>query len=167
MTFGETRLQALHMPGHSRGHMCFHFLNERIIFTADLDLVKAGPYYGDRDSDVDDVISSLERLARIDVDTYLTAHGKIGIYEGNPDHVKKYLDIIYQREDRLMTFLSQGAKTLREIADQGIIYGKRKVTGAWDLTVSERHMMEKHLKRLTRLKKVQEDDGFFFLGGEP
>jgi len=159
--FGETRMKAIHMPGHSQGHMCFHFLNERVIFTGDLDLVHAGPYYGDRGSDVDDIINSLKRLAKIDVDTYLTAHGKIGIYDGNPDYVLRYLETIYQREERVLEFLSKAPRTLQEITDRGIIYGKREVAGAWDLTVSERHMIAKHLIRLERLEKVRHDNGLY------
>jgi glyoxylase-like metal-dependent hydrolase (beta-lactamase superfamily II) len=160
---GKTQMKSLHMPGHSQGHMCFHFPQERVIYTADLDLVKAGPYYGDQGSDVDDMINSLERLAKIDVDTYLTAHGKIGIYDGNPDHVIQYLETINQREERLLEYLSKGPRTLQEITDQGIIYGKREVTGAWDLTVSEQHMMVKHLKRLERLGKIRSDGDFYII----
>jgi glyoxylase-like metal-dependent hydrolase (beta-lactamase superfamily II) len=163
--FGKTRMTALHMPGHSQGHMCFHFPDERVMYTADLDLVKAGPYYGDQGSDIDDMIDSLERLAEIDVDTYLTAHGKIGIYDGNPEYVQNYLNTLFQREERLLEYLNTGPKTLQEITDLGIIYGKREITGAWDLTISERYMMKKHLQRLERLQRVRQENDHYMLYG--
>jgi glyoxylase-like metal-dependent hydrolase (beta-lactamase superfamily II) len=161
--FGETRMKTLHMPGHSPGHMCFHFPEEKIIYTADLDLVPAGAYYGDQGSDIDEMIDSLERLAEIDADTYLTAHGKIGIYDGNPEYIHNYIDTIYQREEKVLEYLSKGPKTLQEITNLGIIYGKRSVAGEWDLTVSENHMIDKHLKRLMRLKKIRRDNDLYML----
>ena len=43
LDFGHTRVQVLHTPGHTAGHLSFHFLDEKVIFLADLDLVKFGP----------------------------------------------------------------------------------------------------------------------------
>lgn len=159
--FGETRMQVLHTPGHSPGHLCFHFPEESVLFTADLDLVKAGPYYGDRDSDIDDTIRSLERLAEIEVDTYLSAHGRIGVYDGDPAHIQKYLDTISQREDALLAYLAGGPRSIEEIVSQGIIYGNRQVAGAWDLSLSEKSMMLKHLQRLEPMGKVVKENGRF------
>jgi glyoxylase-like metal-dependent hydrolase (beta-lactamase superfamily II) len=64
------------------------------MFTADLDLTKAGPYYGDRDSDIDETIQSVERLKGFDVETYLTSHGK-GIFDGGPKNINRYLEIFF------------------------------------------------------------------------
>ena len=71
LDFGRTRAKVLHTPGHCPGHLCFHFPDQRLLFLADLDLVKAGPYYGDKASSIEDTISSLQRLAAIHVDVYL------------------------------------------------------------------------------------------------
>jgi glyoxylase-like metal-dependent hydrolase (beta-lactamase superfamily II) len=159
--FGRTRMQVLHTPGHSPGHLCFYFPEESVLFTADLDLVKAGPYYGDRDSDIDDTIRSLERLAEFSVDTYLSAHGRIGVYDGDPAHIQKYLETISQREEALQAFLAGGPRSIEEIVTHGIIYGNRQVAGAWDLSKSEKSMMLKHLQRLERQGKVIRENGRF------
>ncbi|MBW1848296.1 MAG: MBL fold metallo-hydrolase [Deltaproteobacteria bacterium] len=161
--FGETRMEVLHTPGHSEGHLSFYFPEDRVLFTADLDLVKAGPYYGDKGSDVDDVISSLKRLIKIDADTYLSAHGKIGVYEGDPQYIQDYLDTVYDRENKLLYFLKSGPKTLQEITDQGIIYGDRTVIGNWNLKKSEKAMMKKHLIRLGRMEKIRNENGHYIL----
>lgn len=149
LKFGRTTTKVIHTPGHTPGHCAFYFLEESILYLADIDLVNAGPYYGDPSSDLDETIRSLERVASIDVDTYLTAHGK-GIYEGNPAHIHRYLETIWGREEKLLGFLDKGPRTLDEITRESIIYGKRKTIAQWDLSLSERSMMKKHLERLER-----------------
>jgi len=168
LEFGQTRVQVLHTPGHTAGHLSFHFLDERVIFLADLDLVKFGPYYGDNASSIDSTIKSLQRLAKIDADVYLVSHGKEGIMDGDPAHIQRYLDVIYQREEKLLAFLASGPKTLPEITAHGIIYGgHRLANGAWDLSKSERSMMQKHLDRLERLGSVKNENGTYRLPCQP
>ena len=163
LNLGATQIKVLHMPGHSPGHLCFHFFNERILYTADMDLVPAGPYYGDNTSDLEDTISSLKRLEKIDVDYYLTAHGKVGIYEGDPQYIRDYLNVIFKREEKLVDFLQEGPKTIQEITSRGIIYKNRGPIDSWDLSQSEKRMMLKHLEVLIKKGKVCYDDDRYFL----
>ncbi len=164
LDFGHTRVQVLHTPGHTAGHLAFHFLAEKVLFLVDLDLVKFGPYYGDIASSIDDTINSLERLAQIDADVYLVSHGKKAIWDGDPAHIQRYIDVIYQREEMLLAFLDSGPKTLIEITAHGIIYGGHKLAdGAWDLSLSEKSMMRKHLERLERIGSVKKENGTYQL----
>ena len=164
LEFGQTRVQVLHTPGHTAGHLSFHFLDERVIFLADLDLVKFGPYYGDNASSIDDTIASLQRLANIDADVYLVSHGKQGILAGDPGHIQRYMNIIFEREEKLLALLASGPKTLQEISAHGIIYGGRTLaSGAWDLSLSEKSMMQKHLERLERTGRVNKENGRYQL----
>ncbi|UCE35598.1 MAG: MBL fold metallo-hydrolase [Deltaproteobacteria bacterium] len=163
LEFGTTRCQVIHTPGHTPGHCAFHFLEERVIYLADLDLVKAGPYYGDTTSSLEDTIHSLERIASIDVDFYLTGHGE-GIYDGNPDHIYRYLQVIREREGKLLEFLSGGPKSLEEITGQGIIYGPPRVIGGfWDVSTSERAMMLQHLEYLAKQGRLEVEGGLHHL----
>jgi len=162
--FGETVMEILHTPGHSPGHLAFYFPEEKVLFLADLDLVKAGPYYGDPLSDIDQTIESCHRLAGLEADVYLTSHGRTGIYDGNPEYIFNYLKVIDDREDRLLEFLTQGPRTLEEISDLGIIYQKRSLgDGAFNLDAAERAMMLKHLERLAGKGVVQSEDGRYHL----
>lgn len=164
LQFGQTRVQVLHTPGHSPGHLSFHFLEEKVIFLADLDLVKFGPYYGDKGSSIEDTIESLERLSKINVDFYLVSHGKEAILEGDPAHIDRYMDVIFKREEKLLAFLDSGPKTMDEVTAHGIIYGGHTLSdGAWELSMSERSMMIKHLERLERLGKVGFEDDCYYL----
>ncbi len=164
LVFGETRARVLHTPGHSPGHLSFHFPEEKVLYLADLDLVKFGPYYGDKGSSIDDTIASLRRVAAIDVDVYLVAHGRKGVLDGDPAHIQRYLDVINTREERLLTLLESRPRNLDEITAEGIIYGGRSLAdGAWELTLSERMMMDKHLRRLEGLGSVRQEDGIYCL----
>lgn len=160
LTFGNTCCRVIHTPGHTPGHCAFHFPEERVLYTADLDLVRAGPYYGDVNSSIEQTLDSLERLAAIDVEVYLASHGR-GIYDGDPDLIRSYADIIYKREEKLLEFLAHGPKTLEAITAHGIIYGPPRVVSGWDLSVSERAMMKKHLAWLEKKGKVYSEGDHF------
>jgi glyoxylase-like metal-dependent hydrolase (beta-lactamase superfamily II) len=162
MDLGEVKMEVIHTPGHTRGHCAFYFINERMMYTADLDLTKACPYYGDRTSDIDETICSLERLKTFEVETYLTAHGR-GILEGDPGHIDRYLKVIFLREEKLIDLLSKGAKTLDQVVQEGIIYGNKSPIGPWDLTLSERMMILKHLSRLASMNRVEQQGGLYVL----
>jgi hydroxyacylglutathione hydrolase len=163
LDLGEVKMQVIHTPGHTKGHCAFYFIQEKIMFTADLDLTKGGPYYGDRGSDIDETIQSLKRLKAFEVETYLTSHGK-GIFDGGPENIDRYLEIIFLREERLIGFLRKGPKTLDQVVQEGIIYGEKTISaGPWDLTLSEKFMMAKHLDRLMRMGRVQQDGDIYVL----
>ena len=163
LEFGATRCQVIHTPGHTPGHCAFHFLEEQVLYLADLDLVEAGPYYGDTTSSLVATIQSLERLASVDVDFYLTGHGE-GIYDGDPEHIYRYLQVIRKREGKLLEFLSGGPRTLEEVTNQGIVYGPpRMIAGFWDVSISERAMMLQHLEFLAKQGRVEVEGGFYYL----
>jgi glyoxylase-like metal-dependent hydrolase (beta-lactamase superfamily II) len=164
LEFGHTYAVTIHTPGHTPGHVCLHFPEDGILFLADYDLVKAGPYYGDVSSSLEHTISSLTRLAVIRADVYLTAHGA-GVFDASSELILDYLDIIFQREAKLLDLLAKDPRTLDEITNAYIIYGKPKALGAWDLCVSERMMMRKHLEMLMGQDRVYEDDGRYHLAG--
>ncbi len=160
--FGQTRMQVLHTPGHTPGHLSFYFPEEKVLFSGDLDMVKFGPYYGDKASSIDATIESLERLATIEVETYLSAHGREGVLDGDPEHIRRYLKVIYKREEALLDFLTSGPQTLEAVIERGIIYGGRTLAeGAWDLAKSEKSMMMKHLERLESRGSITKEDGLY------
>lgn len=155
--FGHTTMRVLHTPGHSPGHLCFYFPLEKILYTGDLDLSRAGPYYGDPESSIEDTIRSCQRLAKIPAEVYLTGHGRSGVFEADPEHFNRYLAVIDEREAKLVGFLAGGPRTLDEIAAAGLIYGDKSIEGAWSLAISERTMMRKHLERLIQAGAVVRD----------
>ena len=163
LDFGKTRMEIIHAPGHTRGHCAFFFSEEKILFLGDYDLTRAGPYYADRASSIEDTLQSLETLKGYEAQTYLTAHGK-GVYEGDPALIDRYLQIILLRESKLVEFLKGGPRHFDQIVQEGIIYGKDPASlGPWDFLISERMMIAKHISRLLNSGIVSRDQDFFVL----
>jgi len=153
---GKNRLQVIHTPGHSYGHCCFLVPEEKLIFLADIDLTSFGPWYGALDCNVDDFITSIEKLKKLKLETAVTSH-KGEIFRGE-DLIRSkldwYLNIIYQREEKLLNFLKE-EHTLEEIVNQAIIYRKfPEPVEAFKLM--ERISMQKQLERLVAKGIVEE-----------
>ena len=85
------------------------------------------------------------------------------MFDASPDLIADYLNSIFQREEWLLDLLAEGPKTLDEITAAGIIYGRPKSLGAWDLAASERMMMGKHLERLVEEGMVASEEGRYLL----
>ncbi len=161
LEFGKTKLQVIHTPGHSAGHCCFHFPDEGILFLADLDLTAFGPWYGDRFSDIEQTRSSMECLLKIPADIYITSH-ETGIMEGDISGlVDRYLEAIDRRERKLIEFLTQ-PRTMDEIVDSWIIYGKER-RPRYFFEYGERGMIGKHVDLLVKRGRVRLGNGRYAL----
>ncbi len=151
INLGPVTVEIIHTPGHTPGHLSFFFREPEVLFMGDYDLGKFGPWYGDKESSIEDTISSVQRLRQIPARTWITGH-ETGLFENNPaEDWDRYLGIIGRREGKLFDFLSL-PRTLEEIVSQWIIYKKPRHPPAF-FEFGERAMMEKHLARL--LKKGQ------------
>ena len=82
---GGVTVEAVHLPGHTRGHSGFRISNG-VFFLSDIDLTGFGPYYGDAWSDLDDFEESLRRVRDEEADFYVTFHHK-GVIEGRETFV--------------------------------------------------------------------------------
>ena len=143
---GSTRIKVVYTPGHTPGHCCFYFPEERILFLADIDLTKIGPWYGDKYSDVDAFIRSVEKVRKIPAKVYITAH-EDGVIEGDPGEMwDKYLRVIDVREEKLREFIKE-PRSIEEIVEARIVYGKpREPKSFYDF--GEKVTMLKHLERM-------------------
>ena len=79
---GGVRVEAVHLPGHTRGHSGFRI--GEVFFLSDIDLTGFGPYYGDVWSDLDDFEASLVKVRDEEAEFYVTFHHK-GVIEGRDD----------------------------------------------------------------------------------
>jgi glyoxylase-like metal-dependent hydrolase (beta-lactamase superfamily II) len=150
-------VEVIHVPGHTPGHLAFFFREPAVLFMSDYDLTKFGPWYGDRDSSIEDTIASVNQLRRIPARTWLTGH-EDGLFESEPGELwDRYLAVISEREQKLMAFLS-APRSMDEIVNQWIVYRKpREPKGFFEY--GERALMGKHLERLMRQGVVIEENG--------
>ncbi len=158
--FGGTKLEVVHTPGHTAGHIGFYCASEGLLFTGDLDFTPFGPWYGDAVSDIDDTIKSVQRLLTYQADIFVTSH-ESGIIRGDiAGRAETYLGIIDRREEKILKFLSRPRK-IEEIVNQWIIYDKPREPKEFYL-FAENAMVNKHLNRLSKNGRIEFIDDKFF-----
>lgn len=142
-------------PGHTPGHCSFLFPEQELLFIGDYDLTPFGPWYGDRDSDIDAVIESVGRLRSVHARTWIASHEQ-GVFESDPGELwDAFLKVIDTREERLLEAL-KSPSTIEDIVEACIVYGrKREPKEFYDF--GERSIMGKHVERLIKNGRVAQD----------
>jgi glyoxylase-like metal-dependent hydrolase (beta-lactamase superfamily II) len=162
LDLGRTKVHCIHAPGHTPGHTVLRFEPQDVLFVGDLDLTAFGPYYGDVCSSLDETIASLDKLRAMahGARACITSH-QAGIVRDDIDGaIERYLNVLWEREAKLLAFIAE-PRTLDEIAQRCIVYGKKYDHIFWQLT-AEKAMMGLHLKRLRAQGRVEiENDGRF------
>jgi len=139
-------IDIIHTPGHTPGHLCFFFQEPGVLFLGDYDLTAFGPWYGDRDSSIQETISSIKRLKKIPATIWLTCH-ETGIFEKDPgDLWDQYLAVIDYREQRLLDFLNR-PRTMADIVDAWIVYQRPREPKEF-YALTEEMIMQKHIDLL-------------------
>jgi glyoxylase-like metal-dependent hydrolase (beta-lactamase superfamily II) len=119
---GGVAVEAVHLPGHTRGHSGFR-VTGGVFFLSDIDLTGFGPYYGDAWSDLDDFEESLRRIRGEEADYYVTSHHK-GVIEGRQTFVSlvdAFAAVIPRRHDAMLDFLAE-PRTIDAMAERRFVY---------------------------------------------
>jgi hypothetical protein len=108
-------------------------------------------------------MDSVNLLRKIPAKVFLTSH-ETGVFMGNPGKLwDDYLNVIFDRENRLLEFLNE-PRTMEEIVEAWIIYGRSREPKAF-FELGERGLMKKHLDRLMRLGGVVQEKGKYIKTG--
>jgi glyoxylase-like metal-dependent hydrolase (beta-lactamase superfamily II) len=105
---GAAQVEAVHLPGHTRGHSGFR-ISGGVFFLSDIDLTGFGPYYGDVWSDLEQFEASLDRVRDEDAEYYVTFHHK-GVIEGRENFLSLLDDfaaVIPRRHDAMLEYLAE------------------------------------------------------------
>jgi glyoxylase-like metal-dependent hydrolase (beta-lactamase superfamily II) len=151
---GGVAIEAVHLPGHTRGHSGFR-IAEDVFFLSDIDLTGFGPYYGDVWSDLEDFDASLRRVRDEDAAFYVTFHHK-GIIEGRARFVElvdEFAAVIERRHAAMLTFLGE-PRRLEDLVAHRFIY-RPHVEHVFADNV-ERRSAELHLARMLRRGEANE-----------
>jgi glyoxylase-like metal-dependent hydrolase (beta-lactamase superfamily II) len=147
MDFGKTRMQVIGAPGHSKGFSCLNFPDQGVMYVADLDLTSFGPWYAGSDGDIDCFIASCEKIGAIDCDCFVTGHEKGTLNRKDfLAGLDRFIEIIDERDRKILSVL-QKPLSLKEIVDQGLIYGRKYQVDAW-IYMWEFLMIKKHVRRM-------------------
>ena len=154
---GGVTVEAVHLPGHTRGHSGFRI--GEVFFLSDIDLTGFGPYYGDVWSDLEDFDASLAKVRDEDAEFYVTFHHK-GVIEGRETFVSMIDDftaVIQRRHDAMLDFLHE-PHTIDEMREHRFIY--RPHVEMTFVESVERRSSELHVARmLSRGEAVEVEPG--------
>lgn len=144
---GGTRIRAIHLPGHTRGHSALLVEPEGVLFLGDIDLTGFGPYYGDAWSDLADFERSLQKVAAIEARVWVSFH-HVGVIEERAlfdEKLERFRGKIAEREQRLLELLTQ-SRTMRELVAHRLLYPAHATMPFIDAV--EQRTIEQHLDRL-------------------
>jgi glyoxylase-like metal-dependent hydrolase (beta-lactamase superfamily II) len=157
---GRTQIEAVHLPGHTRGHSGFR-ITGGVFFLSDIDLTGFGPYYGDVWSDLEQFEESLERVREEDAEFYVTFHHR-GIIQSRASFLALLDDfhaVIPRRHDAMLSFLAE-PHSLDEMVEHRFIY-RPHVQHVFAESV-ERRCAAMHVQRmLTRHEATEVEPGIF------
>ncbi len=120
---GDVRVVVIHAPGHTVGHCCFWFPEEKILFSADVDFTDFGPWYGNACSGVKSFKESIELLKNYRPEVTVTGH-EAGLIEGDLERrLDIYGRVIDLRHERILEFIRE-PRTLNEVTAQAFVYGE-------------------------------------------
>jgi len=158
--FGKTQMHVIGAPGHSSGFSCMYFPRYGAIYVGDLDLTPFGPWYAGSDGDIDQFISSCREIENVDAEIFITGH-EMGILnrEEFQTGMDGYLAIIEERDRKIISVLSVPL-TLEEVADRGLIYGRKYHVDEW-VYMWELITIKKHLQRMEKQQRISRLDERF------
>jgi glyoxylase-like metal-dependent hydrolase (beta-lactamase superfamily II) len=120
LTAGRRRLEAVHTPGHTRGHLVFHDAEAAVMFTGDHVLPRITPSIGFEpvrgERPLADFIGSLHRVRGGPDAMLLPAHGPVA-----PSVHARVDELLQHHEQRLATcaaMVAAGASTGYEVAQR-------------------------------------------------
>lgn len=151
---GGVQVEAVHLPGHTRGHSGFR-IDGGVFFLSDIDLTGFGPYYGDMWSSLDDFDESLRRVRDEEADWYVTFHHK-GIVEGRDTFVEMvdaFHAVIERRHSAMLDFLVE-PQSLDDMVVNRFVY-RPHVESTFANSV-ERRTAELHVARMIERGEAQE-----------
>ena len=156
LSVGESRLIAIHTPGHASNCVCYLLEHDRLLFTGDHVLEGVSPVILPPDGDMSAYLSSLDRLMPYDFECIAPGHG------GVMEHGKEILAALrahrLAREEKVLHSLRRlGGATLDELTP-----------AVYDDVSVERHRwarltLEAHLIKLARECRATERGGVWQL----
>jgi glyoxylase-like metal-dependent hydrolase (beta-lactamase superfamily II) len=157
---GDVRVEVLHTPGHTPGHLAFRFVEPEVLFMGDYDLTAFGPWYGDRDASIAQTVAAVRRLQGIPARIRLTGH-ETGVFENaSPDVWDAYLAVIDHRRQALLDLLAV-PRRMADIVNAWIVYRKPREPLAF-YAHAEKALMGKHLEELLASGQAVVQAGGYF-----
>jgi len=156
--FGTVKAQVLHTPGHSAGHCCFFFPEEEFLFSSDICLTKAGPWYGEHLADPAQMMRSIDRLIELDPPRLVSSHTR-ELVENPVPALREFRQRIEKRGERVYKYLVQNPSDLHVLSEQNLIY---RAHPTLLVVFWEKLMLLKHIEQLKEEGLVRQLDSVYY-----
>lgn len=140
-------IEALHTPGHTRGHLCYYIKSLGVLFSGDTVLGFGTSLVKPPDGDMTEYMRSLEKLKSLPLKLILPGHGPAICEPG--EKIQEYIEHRIMRERKIIEAVKLGFDTPSKIAQA--VYGEAdmKVHGS-DLMPRAELMVLAHLLKLEK-----------------
>ncbi|MCE9626121.1 MAG: MBL fold metallo-hydrolase [Deltaproteobacteria bacterium] len=156
-------VRALHIPGHTPGHLALFFEDIDLLYTSDIDLTPLGPWYANISSDIDQFLQSIHKVKMFHCRYYATSHGgRIYDREQFLEKLEKFESAFEKRDTRILESLKEKPQDLKELSQVGIVFKSSHLSDPLKACF-ERQMVEKHLLRFERQGKAVLENGLWHL----
>jgi glyoxylase-like metal-dependent hydrolase (beta-lactamase superfamily II)/8-oxo-dGTP pyrophosphatase MutT (NUDIX family) len=110
----EIRLQAMHTPGHARGHLCFYEARTGTLISGDNIVGLGSVLIEPEEGNMRDYLQSLQRMKQLpNLSVIFGGHGPA---MGNPyQKIDEYISHRLEREQNILRAISEGAATVKDI----------------------------------------------------
>jgi glyoxylase-like metal-dependent hydrolase (beta-lactamase superfamily II) len=162
LDFGRVKLRVIHTPGHTPGHCSFYQEQTGVLFTADIDLTRFGPWYAHTCSNLTDFIASIKKCMDINPPVILSGHKGI-IKENIKERLQAYMDVILTREARVINHLKESPLTLDQLSYKNIFYDDAQTGSDPFMRLLEKMAVYVHLQRLMELGEVKQQEDVFYI----
>lgn len=151
------KVRAIHIPGHTPGHLGLLFEDLSLFYSSDIDLTPLGPWYANISSDIDAFLNSINRVKHIHCQYYATSHGgRVYDRETFMEKLTKFESAFEKRDTRILEALKENPQNLRQLATIGIVFKQSHLSDPLKACF-ERQMIEKHLARLEKQGKIYQE----------
>lgn len=113
VTFGGGALQVVATPGHTRGHACFWWESERVVFAGDLVAGEGFIVIDPPDGNMADYLASLARVRDLDAAVVRPGHGPV--IESPRAYLESYIRHRLQREARVLAALGSDPRIVPQL----------------------------------------------------
>ena len=149
---GRALIRVIPAPGHTRDHCLFHLPQWDLLVSADMDLTKFGPWYGNPESDLKQTRESIKKARELKPRLVASSH-RPPVTRDLDQAFDRYGAVLDERNDRLLDLL-RTERDWPELLASRFVYGR---SGGLDSRLQdyfERQMLTQHLDELMEQGRV-------------
>ncbi|MFX1513256.1 MAG: MBL fold metallo-hydrolase, partial [Promethearchaeota archaeon] len=169
LELGDISLEIIHLPGHSPGHCGLYDHESHVLFIADIDLRRFGPWYGWKNSNLQLFQKSVEILTSFikthAISLVISSHTKPIDKHECLNRLANFKQVFGVRKKKILEYISkkQDGTSIEEIVNQSFIYPKSNTDQSFVNHVFERHHIEHHIDELIKEKRIYNNGDLLFL----